>query len=475
MHFFPAALFSVIFNALVIAANDRVVYYTSLFDSIHNKYGTAGIIMASSKDYQSSRLTIWHDIIRMLSNQGISSALVDFSEFKGRLEFYAGRTVRPLAVILINDMREVDVFEGIAKDLDMSYPVWLVIFTEEADDGVCTFCRNPRGNLFNLKFNSEVIISCCDSNIIGEWWSKAGNETHSRALGIWTDGEIRWTTDQSLYSRRHFFVQREIRVSVVRGSSYAWEKNGELDGMLGEIIKELSRTMNFSISVLIKEPYYGSYDYQSSKWTGVIGRVLRGEVDIGAADFSMTPERVDLVEFTIPLAVGDCRLYVKKLDGAHLQWNAYFRAFKADVWALIMGSILVMPIILTLIKYTQRRKHALAMIIEHYSYVWGIYCQQGLSVFQDSAEYEMFKASNDSIMRKMMALMRPSHTLPQTLLGGLQQVCTKKVAFYTNEAQKRSLSRKLPCDIVSVRTGRIDTLGMIMSPRSEYIGLVNYQ
>ncbi|XP_011313488.1 uncharacterized protein, partial [Fopius arisanus] len=437
----------------------------------------------------------------MMSEKRIAMGLVNFEQFKSRLEFYNSRTVRPLVVALFSKMEAINNFGELAAHIDMSYPVWLFLFTSEGNSDICKFCRNPYRNLLNLrfnsealvsccssgiidewwskttnhtntrelgkwnqerrkiewftesslynrrssvegrefrvaivkgsgyiwqkngeffgflgellkelshvmnfsishaittsgygswnpetskwngvigtlqrnevdmaisefsmthkrldmvdftipiavgyariyiqkpngahvkwnayfKFNSEVIISCCDSNIIGEWWSKAGNETHSRALGIWTDGEIRWTTDQSLYSRRHFFVQREIRVSVVRGSSYAWEKNGELDGMLGEIIKELSRTMNFSISVLIKEPYYGSYDYQSSKWTGVIGRVLRGEVDIGAADFSMTPERVDLVEFTIPLAVGDCRLYVKKLDGAHLQWNAYFR------------------------------------------------------------------------------------------------------------------------------------------------------
>ncbi|THK33012.1 glutamate receptor 1-like [Diachasma alloeum] len=518
-----------------VAGNDTVVYYTSLFESVHDTYGTAGIIIASSTNYQSpARLTTWHETCTILSDKGIPTAFVSFANFKVRLKFYTRRTVRPLAVVLMRKIEDVHIFEGIAKKLDMSYPVWLLIFTKDADESVCEFCRHPHRNLFNLRFNSEILISCCDSNVIREWWSKARNFTHATKIGEWIgeDRGIRWATNQSLYSRRHFFVQPTVRVSIVRGSSYIWEKNGELDGYLGEILKELSLTMNFTISALIKEPYYGSYDPKTSKWTGVIGRIVQHEADMGASEFTLSHERINVVDFTIPIAIGDCRLYVKKLDGARLQWNAYFGAFKADVWALIIGSIIVTPIVLTVIKYTKKRRHAFSMAIEHYLYVWGIYCQQGLSEFpdetalrilyvsifisalvvsaaysasltsfltvasiylpfnsmeefandgryklivlQDSADYDMFKMSNETIMKKMMSLMKPSHSLPQTILGGLQQVCTRKVAFYTNEALKRTLNKNLPCDIVSIKTGKIETLGMIMSRHSEYMGIVNY-
>ncbi|XP_063995868.1 glutamate receptor 1-like [Diachasmimorpha longicaudata] len=519
-----------------VAGNHTVMYYTSLFKSIHDTYGTAGMIIASSTNYQSSaRLTTWHETCRILSDEGIPTAFVNFASFNARLKFYTKRTVRPLAVVLIRRMADVNIFKGIAKELDMSYPVWLIIFTKDAEESVCEFCRHPRTNSFNLRFNSEILISCCESSVLREWWSKAGNYTHARKIGEWIDEDrrIQWATDQSLYSRRHFFIRRDFRVSIVRGSSYIWEKNGELDGYLGEILKELSRTMNFTISALIKEPHYGSYDPKTSRWTGVIGRIVEQEADLGASEFTLSLQRLDVVDFTIPIAVGDCRLYVRKLDGAQLQWKAYFGAFKADVWTLIIGLIIVAPIVLTVIRYTKKRKYVFSTAVEHYLYVWGIYCQQGLSEFpdetalrilyvsifisalvvsaaysasltsfltvssiylpfnsmeefandgryklivlQDSADYDMFKVSNESIMKKMMSLMKPSHSLPQTMLGGFQQVCTRKVAFYTNEALKRSLNKHLPCDIVSIKTGRIETLGMIMPRHSEYMGLVNYQ
>lgn len=83
--------------------------------------------------------------------------------------------------------------------------------------------------------------------------------------------------------------------------------------------------MNFTIGQIIWEDSYGTYDAKTLQWTGVIGMVERHEVDIGASPTCMTDKRLDAVDFTIPMAAGESLLYMKKLDGARIQWKAYFK------------------------------------------------------------------------------------------------------------------------------------------------------
>uniref|UniRef100_A0A0C9RN71 Gria1 protein n=1 Tax=Fopius arisanus TaxID=64838 RepID=A0A0C9RN71_9HYME len=512
-----------------------VIDYGSLIENIYDTYGTAGIIIASSANYQSfSRLTVWHRITKMMSEKRIAMGLVNFEQFKSRLEFYNSRTVRPLVVALFSKMEAINNFGELAAHIDMSYPVWLFLFTSEGNSDICKFCRNPYRNLLNLRFNSEALVSCCSSGIIDEWWSKTTNHTNTRELGKWNQErrKIEWFTESSLYNRRSSVEGREFRVAIVKGSGYIWQKNREFFGFLGELLKELSHVMNFSISHAITTSGYGSWNPETSKWNGVIGTLQRNEVDMAISEFSMTHKRLDMVDFTIPIAVGYTRIYIQKPNGAHVKWNAYFKAFAMDVWMVIIGLLVTIPLFLTLIKYKRRKFCLFPLVVEHYSYVWGIYCQQGLSEFpeetplrivylsifisslvvsaayaaslisflavsssclpfntmeqfaddgtyklvvlKDSSDYDTLRTSNETIASKMMALMKPNHKLPQTLEEGFDQVCNERVAFVTNEAMKDAMLTGIPCEIASIKTGRIETLGMIMPLHSEYTPLVNF-
>ncbi|THK33013.1 glutamate receptor 1 [Diachasma alloeum] len=509
--------------------------YGSLIKNIYDTYGTAGIIIASSVNYQSfSRLTVWQRVTRMLSEKKIATGLVNFEQFKDRLEFYTSRTVRPLVVILFGKMEAINRFSRLAVAIDMSYPVWVFLFTAETNSDVCKFCHAPHQNLLNLRFNSEALILCCNSLIIDEWWSKTENHTNTRELGKWNDerNEIEWFTENALYSRRSSVEGRKFRVAIVKGSGYIWQKNAEVFGFLGGLLKELSRSMNFTISSIITTIGYGSWNPETSKWSGVIGSLRRNEADMAISEFSMTHKRLDMVDFTIPIAVGYARIYIQKPNGAHVKWNAYFKAFATDVWVVIIGLLVTMPLFLTLIKYKRRKFSLFPLVVEHYSYVWGIYCQQALAEFpaetplrivylsifisslvvsaayaaslisflavsssylpfntveqfaadgtyklvvlKDSSDYDTLRTSNETIANKLMSLMKPYYQLPQTLEEGFQQVCNGRVAFITNEAMKDAVLAPMPCEIASIKTGRIETLGMIMPLRSEYTALVNF-
>lgn len=85
--------------------------------------------------------------------------------------------------------------------------------------------------------------------------------------------------------------------------------------------------MNFTVSSLETDIAYGSWNSETKKWSGVIGKIRRKEADMAISEFSMTHKRLDMVDFTVPIAVGYARLYIRKPYGAGVKWNAYFKVF----------------------------------------------------------------------------------------------------------------------------------------------------
>ncbi|XP_015111760.1 glutamate receptor 3 isoform X1 [Diachasma alloeum] len=458
--------------------------------------------------------------------------MVNFAEFTERMEFYRRHPNRPFVVIILHRPGDLYFFSQITKSLPMNYVLWLILFIGDADKDACNFCRDPHENLLNLKFNSEVLIMCCNSNIIEDWWSVTRNGTNKGQLGRWIEerNEIEWFAHKSIHRRRTSLEGRAFRISFVQDSSYIWIKDGHLQGFLADVLRELAKSMNFTISTATVEDTYGILDPGTSIWRGVVGQLQRQATDIGVDGFSRTSARRSVIDFTVPIITVDSRLYIKKPDGTNVQWNAYFQAFTRTLWAVIIAVILIMPVFLTLIKYN-RRFNFFPLIVEHYLHVWGIYCQQGLPEFPDgmplrilyvsifisalvvssaysasltsflavsqlpfntmeqfikdgtygltavygSEDYNTFKFSNDTVLRQMMSFMKPKGSLPKSYFEGFSQACKERVAFYTHyEITKGREMYVMPCEMVSFKTGSNQLSGIILPLQSEYRTFINH-
>lgn len=93
--------------------------------------------------------------------------------------------------------------------------------------------------------------------------------------------------------------------------------------------------MNFTISELIYEDAMGEWKGETSEWTGIIGRVIRREADIGAFEFSLTNERSKIIRYTTPVVTGAWKLYVKRPDSNYILWNAHFTVRNYSQYTLI--------------------------------------------------------------------------------------------------------------------------------------------
>lgn len=102
----------------------------------------------------------------------------------------------------------------------MSYAVWLIIF-RNAEPDVCRHCLGPSRKSLNLKFNSKVLISCCDSGVIEEWWSIRKDRTESQEIGRLIGEDpggvgIYWSSDELVHRGRYSMDGRVLRVASVK-------------------------------------------------------------------------------------------------------------------------------------------------------------------------------------------------------------------------------------------------------------------
>nr|XP_050851506.1 glutamate receptor 3-like isoform X2 [Vespula vulgaris] len=472
--------------------------------------------------------TMLHSWSREISRQGILSTSIDFAELE-KMRYY--QISRPLFVIIISTWENLEEFSKVTKKIDVSLYIWFVLFVETPDNPLEKFCKNPIGNIFNLNFDTEMLILCYDEMILKEWYSIQGNDTITSNYAIWESRkEFSLITNMSLYTRRNDLFGKVLRVGWVKDSPFIGLKNNKLNMLLGEIVMELSKMINFTIEILEPVDAYGSWNKENETWSGVIGQLISGEADIGVAEFTVTTRRLEAVDFTLPFILSRNRLYMKEPSGASIQWSAYFKTFSFGIWTMLILVITTTPILLTVIK--TKGSFSGSLLSENYIHVWGIYCQQGLAefptepslrlafisifvsaiivsaaysaslisfltvttgslpfsslddfanarsyhliVFGNSADYDMFLNAKDEVIIKMMTLMKPKRQLPTSLHDGFDQVCQEKVAFYTTEEMKKTINLYLPCKVNYIETGRSDSLAMTLPKDSPFKGIINY-
>ncbi|XP_076640729.1 glutamate receptor ionotropic, delta-2 isoform X2 [Halictus rubicundus] len=457
--------------------------------------------------------------------------IVRFSDFPREAKKYEGYESRPLYVVLLSTKETMNEFVMATRQIDISFPVWFVMFLPQQGNPLKSFCQSPAGNPFNLLFNTEMIVFCYGQPLLREWYAFRDNRTVVSDLAVWTaERRLRPVTNSSLYARRNNLHREVLRIAYVQESTFVAVKDGVLTKFLGAVVEELSISLNFTMNVSDPLDSYGNFNEETKTWTGVIGELVTNMVDIGVADFSMTNHREDVVDFTLPLILSRIKVYFRKPDSSAVRWAAYIKEFDTNVWMGIVLMILSAPIILTLMK--TRGRLVLKDVGEYYISVWGIYCQQGLSefpyetplrlaflsifisslvvmsaysaslisnltistaslpfttlkefaydgsykliVFRDSADYDIIVSDNDSVSLRLQALLKDREDLPLTVADGFEQVCTQKVGFYITEEIVNSMGY-IPCAVVHIGANRIENLAIALSERSPYRQVLNYQ
>ncbi|XP_043682425.1 uncharacterized protein LOC122635817 isoform X2 [Vespula pensylvanica] len=186
-------------------------------------YGPKSIIFLYTKSIKEMKITTtifkWR---RALSREGVASTNLYFSQLQ-ESSYYLKQSIRPYYIALISNPTAINEFSLATSTFDMSSAVWLAIFISKEND--TDYCHNPPGNIFHLRFNTEMMIRCGTENILREWYSIDTNQIEINDVATWSlEGGITKIVPDFLYKRRCNLRGLIMRAVVVKGSQFVIKK-----------------------------------------------------------------------------------------------------------------------------------------------------------------------------------------------------------------------------------------------------------
>ena len=116
-----------------------------------------------------------------------------------------------------------------------------------------------------------------------------------------------------------------------------------LEGYCVELLKRMSQKMFFDYQLSL--PKDGSNDFGKKEadgaWSGLVGDLVSGEVDIAVAAMTMTSEREEVVDFVAPyFDQSGISIIVRKPVRARSLFK-FMEVLRAEVWLAILGALVV--------------------------------------------------------------------------------------------------------------------------------------
>ena len=144
-------------------------------------------------------------------------------------------------------------------------------------------------------------------------------------------------------------------------------------GMVPDIVEFLAKTMNFTYDLgFPRDGSWGAFNKDTGEWSGIIGDIFDGDVDVGFAPLTVLHERAEAVDFLIPIH-SDKSTFVVSQELSYN--NAYTTTFNSDLWTMIAVFGIILSLALALIVKIGRDQQSSAFLLEQcFIYSSGALC-----------------------------------------------------------------------------------------------------
>ena len=137
--------------------------------------------------------------------------------------------------------------------------------------------------------------------------------------------------------------------TMLRDSAERKEGNDRFEGYGIDLIEELSKILQFKYTFqLVKDKAYGVKN-KNGEWNGMIGEILRGEADLAVADLTITSKREEAVDFTLPFMNTGISILFKKPTAKVTSLFSFLSPFSMVVWIYVVGAYIAVSVILFLV------------------------------------------------------------------------------------------------------------------------------
>ncbi|CAH1104228.1 unnamed protein product [Psylliodes chrysocephalus] len=133
-----------------------------------------------------------------------------------------------------------------------------------------------------------------------------------------------------------------------RQASYEGEiltGNNRYEGYSMDLIAGIAKIIGFNFQFEITEKY-GNYDPAERRWNGLIGEILEKRAHLAVCDLTITPERREVVDFSMPfMTLGIAILYKGEVEKATDMFK-FLEPFSTSVWIYTATLYLIISIVL---------------------------------------------------------------------------------------------------------------------------------
>lgn len=123
--------------------------------------------------------------------------------------------------------------------------------------------------------------------------------------------------------------------------------NDQFEGYAVDLIREIAKVLGFNYSLrLVPDGRYGSYNKDTGEWDGMVRELLEQRADLSAGDLTITYEREQAVDFTMPfMNLGISVLYRKPIKQPPNLFS-FLSPLSLDVWIYMATAYLGVSILL---------------------------------------------------------------------------------------------------------------------------------
>ncbi|XP_062613157.1 uncharacterized protein LOC134274897 [Saccostrea cucullata] len=287
--------------------------------------------------------------------------------------------------LVVDGLEQIDLETGFKKMNNTEYKSYIIqgndIFEFTQKGNIFTYVQHkismdsefgPR--IAAKQYDIQVIASRTrDVTSIGEYHQLISNikmaiHVHSSSkaklkfeeVAKFTVGNGLITRYGGLYSNNfRDFENRVLKVASVRsvphvmkgmnnnGSSYYY-------GFCYDILRDFAETFNFRYqSVDAIDGLYGNPTDDGLNATGMVGMVMRGEVDIGVAPFALTAKRDRVIDYVIPFQEDGVGILMKKVENKADKFFRIFLPLDYTSWlGIIVATVMTSYILYFIAKFS---------------------------------------------------------------------------------------------------------------------------
>jgi ionotropic kainate glutamate receptor 2 len=174
-----------------------------------------------------------------------------------------------------------------------------------------------------------------------------------------------WNSTQGINFTRTFGDQQKeiveilqnktLVVTTILSNPYCMRKeaaeklsgNAQFEGYAIDLIAEISKVLGFNYTIrLAPDGRYGSYDKETGEWDGMIKELLEQRADLAVADLTITYDREQVVDFTMPfMNLGISVLYRKPVKQPPNLFS-FLSPLSLDVWIYMATAYLGVSVLL---------------------------------------------------------------------------------------------------------------------------------